>query len=392
MSHHAIASPSGASGWMHCHSWRADSSSSEFAREGTAAHELAQRALDSGNDARAYIGSLFMADGEHVEVTPEMAADVQPYIDYVRDLVKTTGGTLLVEQRLSIEHLTTEVGAVGTSDAVILAGDELISLDFKFGRGVKVGAEHNPQLQIYALAALRQFNFLGDFERVRMVIHQPRLNHVSEWTQTIDQLDAFSADVMEAASAMLAAGPDTVRNPGEKQCRWCAKKATCQALAAHVRDTLDADFDAVVATAGSVLPDPAELPADDLATKLAATDLIEHWLAAVRGEAERRLLAGQPVPGFKLVEGRRGARRWTDPSEVEAALKAMRLRHEQMFVYTLISPTTAEKLVKAGDLGERQWTRLQQLTTQSEGKPSVAPESDKRPSLQSAINDFDLVA
>ena len=140
MSQHAIASPSGASGWMKCHSWRADSSSSKFSREGTAAHELAQRALDSGNDARAYIGSLFVADGEHVEVTPEMAADVQPYIDYVRDLVKTSGGTLLVEQRLSIEHLTTEVGAVGTADAVILAGDELIVVDLKFGRGVRVDA------------------------------------------------------------------------------------------------------------------------------------------------------------------------------------------------------------------------------------------------------------
>lgn len=130
-----------------------------------------------------------------------------------------------------------------------------------------------------------------------------------------------------------------------------------------------------------------------LGNLLASMDLIETFCKAVRAEAERELLAGRAVPGFKLVEGRRGARKWADETEVETTLKGMRLKTEEMYDFSLISPTSAEKLHKSGVIGPRQWPKLQSLITQSEGKPSVAPESDKRPALvMTAVeNDFEAL-
>ena len=247
---------------------------------------------------------------------------------------------------------------------------------------------------LYALGAINGFSMLGDFERVVMVIHQPRLHHVSEWSCTVDELIAFSRQANAAAIKVIEivdteiVGPEDLA-PGEKQCRFCKAKATCPALRDDVAKT--------VGFAAPATPDEfAELDveadkesmaasvADWLAASLAKVDLIESWCKAVRAEAERRLLDGDDVPGFKLVEGRRGARKWTNEADVEVTLKSMRLKHEQMYDYSLISPTAAEKLAKADVLGERQWARLQQLITQAKGSPSVAPASDKRPALQIA--------
>ena len=111
---------------------------------------------------------------------------------------------------------------------------------------------------------------------------------------------------------------------------------------------------------------------------MAAVDLVEQWCKAVRAEVESRLLQGQEVPGYKLVQGKRGARAWTSAEEAEAILKSMRLKQDEMYDLKLISPTTAEKVLKESP---KRWNRIAPLISQSEGKPSVAPESDKRPAL-----------
>lgn len=391
MSTHAVLSPSSAARWMACPGSVALCAglldkSSEFADEGTDAHELAALCLEEGSNADAHMGRT-MGKGNVVDL--EMATNVQAYLNYVRDLVQSTGGTLLVEQRLPIDHITGEAGASGTSDVVILADDELIVVDLKYGRGVAVDAEDNPQLQIYALAALREFEALGDFTAARVVIHQPRLNAVSEWRTPIENLKAFGAQAAEAA--VVTHSPNAPLQAGDKQCKFCKAKANCPALAASVQEAIGADFD-VIATSGTTqLIDPIKAGnSDALARALAAADLIELWLKAVRAEVETRLLAGQPVPGWKLVQGKKGNRQWTSKEEAEALLKAMRVKHDQMYDYTVISPTTAEKLAKAEVIGPRQWPKVVALITQSEGKPSVAPESDKRPALAIAavVEDF----
>lgn len=242
--------------------------------------------------------------------------------------------------------------------------------------------------------------------------------------------------------------------PGPDQCRFCKAKGACPALRDQVLATVAGDFDdltaeqpvleqlielgkgevavsisdaeKIIAAAHGVAPKAvdfvptdhssapdhfivkkptitwvledapdriAKLEDQHLAVCMDALDLVEGWCKAVRAEVERRLLAGVPVPGYKLVQGKQGNRQWATEEEARAALKSFRLKVEEMHDLSLISPTTAEKLRDAGRIGERQWKRLEAIITRSEGKPSVAPASDKRPALapKFSSNDFDQV-
>ena len=383
MSAHAQLSPSSAVRWMTCPgSVRMcegiPDTSSDASLEGTMMHTVASHCLSRGTDAAGYVGVTDPETGLILQA--EQAQAVQTYVDTVRDICETTGGKLLVEQRLSIWHMTGEEDAHGTADAVILTMDELIVIDAKFGRGVAVDAEENPQLMMYAAAAYVEHELAYDFKRVRMMIVQPRLNAMPEWTIPVTELNEFMEDVQ--VSAELTRHPDApaLLFPSAKGCQWCRAKATCPAITKTVMD----DFDTVV---------PETADERDLARIMANADMIEKWVKAVRAEVERRLLAGEPVPGYKLVQGKKGNRQWVDSDEAEATLKLMRVKHDQMYDYKLASPTSIEKLAKAGAVGPRQWTRIQTLITQSEGQPSVAPESDKRPALvtSATASDFDDV-
>lgn len=388
MSAHAQLSPSSASRWMTCPGSVAlcqdlKDTTSKFADEGTAAHEMGEKIL-LGADGASLVGSK-AENG--VTMTAAMLSEVLKYTHYVQDVVATTGGTLLVEQRLLISGFTGEADAHGTSDTVILAGDELIVVDLKFGMGVKVDADENPQLQIYALAALEEFGLAEDFKTVRMVIHQPRLNHVSEWTQTVAELEAFGVAAWNAA--IDTRKPDAKLVTSEKGCKFCKAKATCPAILAEVMDCFE-----------RIEPDTAET--DALGEAMGKADLIDGWLKAIRAETERRLFAGIDVAGFKLVQGKRGSRAWIDAEDAEKALKSMAVRKDEMYDLKLVSPTTINKRLadwvdddgveRKPILSARQVKRLNTLITQADGKPSVAPESDKRPALvMSADADFNDV-
>ena len=371
-------------------------SSSEFADEGTAAHELAAMALNFNLDANAYLGRIIMVNGREFVVNQDMADNVQIYLDNVRSYIQ--GGQIMVEQRVDFSHVVNYPDQGGTSDTIIITadGEEIQVHDLKYGRGVKVDAEDNEQLRLYGLGALNEYGMVGNFKRVRMVIHQPRLNHLSEDVLTVEELEQFAELARERAfiAIKVLENKDEATmhlEPGEKQCQWCKAKPTCPKLAAHIEEVVGADF-------GYLTSDEADIDKliendTPLSDKMAAVDLIESWCKAVRAEVERRLFEGQPVPGFKLVEGKRGNRKWDKPDEVEAAMKSMRLKIEEMYDFSLISPTTAERLHKAGTIGKRQWPRLQELITQSEGKPSVAPESDKRQAIviTPTADEFDVI-
>ena len=175
--------------------------------------------------------------------------------------------------------------------------------------------------------------------------------------------------------------------PGEKQCRFCKAKAVCPALAAEVAEVVSGS-----ATLDEFLTPDMTTGGNYLSMAMSKVELVEHWCKAVRAEVERRLLAGQTVDGFKLVEGKRGNRKWSSDAEVEALFKSFRLRQDEMYDYSLISPTKAEKLLK--DTPKR-WEKVAGLISRAEGKPSVAPATDKRSSLtvQSVADDFrDLTA
>ena len=388
---HAKLSPSGAHRWMACpgsvglEAAFPDQSSS-YAAEGTLAHTLASEHLDgSGLHPSQRIGEVHEVDGYTFTVDAAMADYVDNYCRLVREYAD--GGLLLVEQRVPIEHVTGETGATGTSDAIIVDTTKrtLYVVDLKYGMGVKVDAGDNPQLMMYALGAMEQCDQLGEFDQVCMVIHQPRLNHVSEHWIYVGDLWAFKRRAAEAAE--LTRQPDAPLVPGEKQCRFCKAKATCPALRAEVTEVVSGS-----ATLDEFLTPDMTTGDNYLSVAMSKVGLVEDWCKAVRAEVERRLMAGQTVDGFKLVEGRRGNRKWSSDAEVEALFKSFRLRQDEMYDYSLISPTKAEKLLK--DTPKR-WEKAEALISRAEGKPSVAPATDKRSALavQSVADDFrDLTA
>ena len=380
MTAHAVLSPSSAVRWMTCPgsvtlSKDIVDTGSSAANEGTMMHAFSATCLETGTDAVGYIGQLDKDTGLILQVN--QARDIQFYVDAVRDIVKSTGGELFVEQRLPITWMTGEADAYGTADAVIIARDELIVVDAKFGFKL-VEAEENPQLLMYAAAAYDNVKIAYDFSTVRLVIVQPRLSARLEYSLSLDRLMAFAVEVRMAAEDVW--GSPDVLVPSAKGCHWCRAKATCSAI----RDQLLNDFD-------NVVPETAD--EDDLARVMANADMIENWVKSIRAEVERRLLAGEPVTGYKLVQGKRGNRQWGNDKDAEALLKSMKVKHDQMYDYKLVSPTTVERLAKAEVIGPRQWAKVIELITQSEGQPSVAPLSDKRAVLvtSAAVSDFDDV-
>ena len=376
MSAHARLSPSGAHRWMRCPGSVAleapfPDNSNRYSAEGTLAHDLAAHFLQDGVDPHTLVGTGATVDGFDFTITKDMVAFVVDYAKLVREYAE--GGMLLVEKRVDFSPVINVPDSFGTSDAIIIKGDELIVVDLKYGMGVKVDATENEQLQLYALGALNDFGILSDFKMVTMVIHQPRLNHVSEWTVPVEMLRAFGEDARLSAVEVL--GHEAPRlEAGEKQCRFCKAKATCPALNDSV--SLATAGVATVADFAEFLPALAE---DELSTAMSRVELVEQWCKGIRAEVERRLLAGTSVEGYKLVAGRKGNRAWADAAEAEQIMKkSFRLRDDDMYTKVLISPVAAEKLLK--DTPKR-WARVQDLITRGEGKPSVAPATDTRPAL-----------
>jgi hypothetical protein len=355
-----------------------------YADEGSAAHQLATYCLEDGTNAADYIGEEIKIGERRFVVDKAMAGHVQTYVDYVRELAK--GKTLLVERDVPIGHMTGEKGATGRSDAIIMDGTTIIVVDLKYGMGVSVEAEDNEQAQMYALGALEEYGIAADFTHAEMHIHMPRKEHVSSWRVPVEQLDVFKYHVMEASHEVGAAKPGSLTHvkganyfsPSEKACRWCKAKASCPALAAEVA-SLAGDA-ASAADFADLVPAKidAETGSNHLAHAMSKVGLVEDWCKAIRAEIERRLFAGLPVEGYKLVEGKQGNRAWSDPAEAEKLLKSFRLREAEMYDMKVISPTTAEKVLKASP---KRWEKAQALITRSPGRPSVAPASDKRPAM-----------
>lgn len=419
---HAVLSPSGAAKWTACPGSIVleeglPNDSSPHARWGTAAHELAQlclwdeimdEAYSDPLNAESFVGRVFIVEGHEIKVDMEMADCVNTYCSYVHtygDLA--AGDKLYVEVEVPLEGITGEKGATGTSDAIWhLTNGEIVVIDLKGGAGVGVDADNNLQLGMYGLGAV---DFLGvnptrvrgNPTRVRGVIVQPRKNNISEFVWEPEELRGVYDRLNTGAKNVALARESDILNflsPGEKQCRWCRAKATCPALRGEVVDVVTgsaaqpddfADLDALPKVLSANITAPADLDAIALAASMRAAPLIETWLNAVRAEVDRRLMAGESVPGFKVVAGRAGSRAWSDAAAVEAAMKSARLKIDEMYDQKLISPTQAEKLLAKAK--PKVWKKLEAFVSRADGKPSVAPESDPRPAYSTAakVEDFE---
>jgi hypothetical protein len=407
VSHAKLCSPSKADGWFACAGRSVMESAfpdkgNEYSADGSARHEIVALCLKSTDNCIQHVGRMIDVDGTAIRYDEDWVAEDQDYVDTVRGLTGSDG-ELFVEREVNFERFTDVQGdSFGTADAIVfkpLADSryELIVVDRKTGWH-EVAVEGNKQLQLYALGAYDEFSMVYDIARVRLVIHQ---RAAREWDCSIEELLKFGEEARSRAISVVnavqmhgkvdqAEWERTFLNakPNETDCAYCRAMSTCPSMQRTVQSTVGADFEEVAAINPGALHEI--YPIAELSTCMTAVAVIEDWCKAVRAEVERKLLAGENVPGFKLVLGKAGARAWKDPDTVEASLKAMRLKVEEMYDLKLISPTSAEKLAKAKVLGPRQWTKLQPLIGRSDPKPSVAPLSDKRDAYvpPDAANDF----
>ena len=376
---HALLSPSAAHRWLHCTAAprleeNQPDSGSDYAREGTLAHAYCARHLKqylglstAGEDAE--IGTL--NDQYH---TGEMDEHTDTYKTIVLERfnaarAKTPDAQLLVEARLDFSKWVP--GGFGTGDAVIIADGLLDIIDFKYGKGVRVEAPENPQMRIYALGAYEAYSFEYNIQRVRMTIVQPRLDNLSSDEMSVEDLLAW-ADKELAPKAQEAYSGEGKQAPGE-WCQFCRVKQSCKALAQSCIET------------AKKAQDPRLLTPEEIATNvLPMLDTVDTWLKGVKEYTLAQALAGVPYPGFKLVAGRSN-RVITD---VEAARKT--LVDAGYDPVAIMKPqemrgiTDLEKLVGKKKLA----ALLEKYLEKPQGKPVLAPESDKRPPYNAAADDF----
>ena len=371
---HAFLSASGAPAWLLCNMkpWLEKDlpdSSSAAADEGTAAHELAAWCLLNGRQAKDRLGELIRVGDDFWEVTEDMAGYVQMYLDNVKDIP----GDRMIEQPLEIGFITNEEDAKGTGDLVAIHDSVLEIHDLKYGYNY-VPADSD-QLKMYGAAAVRQFSTIYDIDWVVLQIHQPRINSFPKIEISVQELHAWVTSTQAAATRILAGPEGLVATPGDKQCKFCRAKGACPALKEKAMSVVRLDdfhdLDARIAL----------LSNEELANIAPKLELIHDWCNGVRAEMERRILSGQHVDGWKVVQGKKGNRAWSDTERVEHEIQLLDLE-DKAYSRKLLTPTQMEKALGKTDA----WTSLKELVTQPDGKPAVVPITDKRPALSLACD------
>lgn len=384
MTQHAKLSASGATRWMGCPgSVNAEEGlpdkSSPYAEKGTVLHDIAEHMLMTDSDGSEFIDKthvVFDDKGKpYLEAFIEQKdiEGLREYVDYVRNL----GGHILAEQRVDFSDFVP--GGFGTADAVVLVDGVLHVVDLKTGQGNRVDAFENPQLMLYGVGSWAKFDMLMDFHTIKLVIVQPPLDHVSEWEISVDELVNWAEEKVRPA-AELALKEDAPRIPSADACKWCKAKGRCKEFANQSLRVVADDFKDI---GDFDIKDVDTLSDAEIAAILAKVPLLEGFIKAISEEATQTIMAGGYIPDFKMVAGR-SIRKWADEEQAEKALRK-KLKVAEVFKKSLITPAQAEKkLGKSHPL-------LDDLTVKPEGKPTLVPETDKRPALQfnSVEDDFD---
>lgn len=351
---HAVLSASSSARWLKCPPSAVaaqlyPNADTEFTREGTLAHEVAEQVVSSGGIAGSW------PEG----VTDEMLQCALEYRDYIQELITDDNAVVLLEQRLDFSPWVPD--GFGTGDCIIIQGNRLDVVDYKYGKGVAVSAEGNSQMRLYGLGALNDFGDIYDIEEVRMHIFQPRINNISMERMEDCQLLSWGNDVRPIAK--LAAEGKGDLCSGE-HCRFCPHAGVCPKLSA--------DCMKVVELHGGKAAVPT-LAAWQVAEILGRESTITAWLKAVKEKALSDMLSGEAVPGYKVVEGK-SSREWADEHQVEECLKSQGFTPDQYTKTEILSPAQMEKSISKKTVS----TLLGPLLTVKPGSPTIAPEGDKR--------------
>lgn len=372
--HSKFFSPSGSHGWLNCPQWSSDSAG-DAAKYGTICHELAEYALNcwkDGVEPELPIGQTMSLDcGYSVEVDQDMVDIVEFYVFDVQAAAGFDPKRLEVEKKVFFDKaLQLDTEESGTADAVINWDLCTEVHDLKTGTASKLYAEGNTQLIMYAIGELGDLSQLNQKHKVKLVIHQPTLNHYDDWLIDVAYLKKWLKQCKKAIEKRkrFASGGRPRALAGETQCQWCAKKADCKVLEKTVLDMFDDDHK----------PEPQLSIVD----KYVKSPLVESWIKAVKAKAFSLAERGE-LEGFKLVEGRRGNAKWVD--DVNKIIDVCDELEVDLFERKIRTPTQVKK-----EVSKKDQEKLDELVIRSQGKPTIVEVSDPRQAI-AIDDDFDIL-
>lgn len=378
---HALLSASSAHRWLVCTAAPKleatfPDTTSEYAREGTLAHEICELKLTKYVTAMAkgtYTKKL-NALKKHELYQPEMLETSEAYMDYIKSVALSypTAPAIAIERRVNFSDYAPD--GFGTADCLLLAGDVLHVIDYKHGKGVVVDATENPQMKLYALGAMHDYAMLYQFKTAKMAIVQPRVGNISEFEMSADALLDWGETVVKPkAQKALSDGGEF--NPGE-HCRFCRAKYACRARSEHF---------ASFAELAQARADPRLLTLDELGALLHDARMLKKWAEDLEEYALAECLEGRAVPGWKAVEGR-GSRAFTDADAAFEKLVAGGVEEAVLYERRPLTLAQAEKTI-----GKKMFTELVgDMVAKTPGKPTLALEADKRPAVTNAAKAADV--
>jgi hypothetical protein len=384
MKQHAILSPSGAERWLSCTpsarlELKFPDKSSEFAREGTLAHSLGELLIKHRTNAISK--QKFELEFSRIKADDLYNDSMLDYCDeyatfvmeaYSEALSHTSDAQLFLEQQLNLTDYVPE--GFGTGDVVIIADGILTLIDLKYGKGVQVSAENNKQMMLYSLGALREFDFIFSIDTIRMTIYQPRIGNYSTWDIAVKDLRLWAKETLIPLAEMAFKGQGEYV-PG-KHCQFCKAKGVCKAIADYNMELATYDFQV-----------SALLEDQQVSDILSRAKLFIDWIEAVQDHALNEAVTnGKKWPGFKVVEGRSN-RKYADKDKVAQKLIESGFSEEVIYEKNLLGITAMQTAISKKIFE----AELSNLIVKPPGKPTLVPESDKRPeynSTEKAASDF----
>jgi len=384
MMKHALLGASKAGQWLNCPpsarlQESVPESTSEYAEEGTVAHALAEIKLRSRiTTCNSKQRRALVAEYDKIKANKfygkEMEQAIQVYVDQVEERfmaakARSSDAIVLLEEHLDYSEWVQE--GFGTGDVVLISDGVLEVIDLKYGKGVPVSAFNNPQPRIYGLGAWGNYNYLYSIDEVHMTIIQPRLDSISTDIMPVDELLAWAEEVVRPAGVLAFAGEGDFKSGDH--CRWCKVKGNCRARTDENMKALAHEFQ-----------DPALMSNEEIGSILFITEQLKAWAKDVEDYASTQALNGKPIPQWKLVEGRSNR----SISDKDAAIASLKKTELKTSVY--LKP---EELLGIGELekslGKKNFgLLLGPWIVKPPGKPTLAPETDKRPEMNSVEGDF----